>query len=242
MQMMDYWAIAERAIEIQNPITDRKMRLLDDYCALRDGLRVLDVGCGKGWLLRQWAERCDIHGTGLDINPHFIRFAEAAAARKGLGARLRFVHGPALAYAPEPASFDIVLCLGASFALGGFVEALDWMAGAVRPGGSLVVGEMTLRHHPSFPIGVVLPHDAADSIALIERHGAEVSATISASEADFERYVSHHRQATLAWGREHADHPDHAEVLRQSRADWTHYLKIIRPYFGWTIFVARRDD
>jgi cyclopropane fatty-acyl-phospholipid synthase-like methyltransferase len=242
MNMMDYWAIAERDLEIQNPITDRKMRQLDDYCAIRDGLKVLDVGCGKGWLLRQWAERHDIRGTGIDLNPNFIRFAEAATARKGLSTRLSFISGKALDFTPEPASYDIALCLGASFALGGFVEALEWMAKAVRPGGSMVIGELTLKHQPSFPLGVILPHDAADSIAIIERHGAEVSATISASDADFERYVSHHRQATLAWGRQHPDHPDHAEVLKQSRTDWTHYLKIVRPYFGWTIFVGRRDQ
>ena len=45
-----YWAIAERDIEIQNPITDRKLRLLDDYCDIRNGLHVLDIGCGEG----QW--------------------------------------------------------------------------------------------------------------------------------------------------------------------------------------------
>src|SRR6218665_1424129 len=57
LNQQDYWAIAEADIEIQNPVTDRKLRLLDDYCDIRDGLRVLDVGCGKAWLLRQWAEK-----------------------------------------------------------------------------------------------------------------------------------------------------------------------------------------
>ena len=67
MDDRDYWAIAERDLDIQNPVTDRKMRLLEDYCGLLDGLSVLDIGCGKAWLMRQWAERWDIRGTGLDI-------------------------------------------------------------------------------------------------------------------------------------------------------------------------------
>lgn len=242
MDASDYWAIAERDLEIQNPITDRKLRQLDDYCAVRDGLRVLDIGCGKAWLMRTWAEKFDIRGTGIDINSHFVRAAQAATARAVPGSRLSFVVGDATTFKTEPAGWDVVLCLGTSFALGGFVEALEWMGKAVRPGGSMVIGEMTLKHRPTFPIEAQLPHDALEAIAVIERHGFEVSATISASDADFERYVSHHRQATLAWGREHADHSDHAEVLTKSRADWTHYLKTIRPYFGWTIFVGRRDD
>ncbi len=31
MDQLNYWAIADREVEIQNPITDRKLRLLDDY-------------------------------------------------------------------------------------------------------------------------------------------------------------------------------------------------------------------
>jgi SAM-dependent methyltransferase len=190
--------------------------------------------------MRQWAERHDIRGTGLDVNRAFLDHARRKAVERGLMGRLSFVEGPASAFEAVPASYDVVLCLGTSFALGGFVAALDWMAGVVRPGGSMVIGDMTLKHRPAVNTHEVLPPDALDSIAVIERHGAEVSATISASDADFERYVSHHRQATLAWGREHPGHAFHAEVLERSRRDWTYYLRTIRPMLGWTIFVGRR--
>jgi cyclopropane fatty-acyl-phospholipid synthase-like methyltransferase len=242
MRQEDYWAIAERDLDIQSPITDRKMRQLDDYCAMRDGLSVLDIGCGKGWMLRTWAETYDIRGTGIDFNPHFIRAAEEAAARKRLTTKLNFVNIDLKEFAPEAGSFDVIVCLGTSYAFGGIVQALDWMSEACKPGGSIAIGEPTLKHRPSFPLGVQLPHETIEAIALIERHGFEVSATISASDADFERYVSHHRQATLAWGREHPEHPDHAEVLKKSRETWQNYLKIIRPHYGWTIFVGRRAD
>lgn len=234
-----YWDIAERDIEIQNPITDRKLRLLDDYCDIRDGLRVLDVGCGKAWVLRQWAERFEIEGVGLEINRRFIDTATRLAARRGIGHRLQFIEGRALDYKPEPQGFDIVMCLGATFALGGFVETLEWMAAAAKPGASLVVGEITLKHRPIVQHGP-LTHDATQRIAVIERHGAEVSATISASEADFERYASHHRHSTLIWAREHPHHPNVADVLSKSRADWMYFQQTIRAQFGWTIFVARR--
>lgn len=242
MNDLDYWAIAERDLEIQNPITDRKLRLLDDYCSIRDGLGVLDIGCGKAWLMRQWAERFDIRGTGLDVNPAFLDHARRKAAEQGVGNRLTFIQGPAREFEASRAAYDVALCLGTSFALGGFVEALDWMATVVRPGGSIVIGDMTLKHRPAVPTHEVLPPDALETIAIIERHGAEVCATISASDADFERYVSHHRQATLAWGRDHPQHPDHEAVLARSRNDWMHYLRTIRPMLGWTIFVGRRND
>lgn len=238
MDPLDYWAIAERDIAIQNPITDRKLWLLDDYCDIRDGLRILDIGCGKAWLLRHWAEHHAIDGTGLEINPHFLEVAERPATRRG---RLDFVAGPAAVFSPEPASYDVVLCLGASFALGGLVAAMDWMCAAARPGGAVVIGDITLKHAPTTR-DASLPHDALETMAIVERHGAEVAAMISASDADFERYASHHRHATLTWAEAHPEHPDHAEVLRKSREDWTYYLRTVRPHLGWTIFAGRRHD
>lgn len=236
MEEARYWAIAERDMEIQNPITDRKLRLLDAYCDIRDGLRVLDVGCGKAWLMRQWAQRFAIDGVGLETNVEFLDFARRRPPAHG---RIGYVEGPAADYRPEPESFDVAMCLGATFALGGFVGAMDWLAAAVRPGGAVVIGDLTLKHEPAFrSIDEVLPLTAIDTMAVVERHGAELAAVISASDADYERYVSHHRHATLRWATEHADHPDHEAVLARSRRDWTHYLRVERPYLGWAIFVG----
>jgi cyclopropane fatty-acyl-phospholipid synthase-like methyltransferase len=235
-----YWDVAERDLEIQNPITDRKLRLLDDYCDVRDGLKILDIGCGKAWLLRQWAGRCEIEGIGVEINRRFVDAARRFAAAQRVGHRLDFVHARAADYNPEPQGFDIVMCIGATFALGGFVEALEWMGRAAKPGGSIVIGDITLKHPPLTRHGP-LPHDTVDSIAIIDRHEAEVSATISASDADFERYAAHHRHNTLVWARENPDHPETPEILKRSHDDWMYYQRTIRPMLGWTIFVARRS-
>jgi cyclopropane fatty-acyl-phospholipid synthase-like methyltransferase len=237
MDTDDYWDIAEQDIEIQNPVTDRKLRLLDDYCDIRDGLDVLDIGSGKAWVMRGWAERFAITGTGLETNRHFIEFAGNRPPARG---RVGYIPGPAAEFSAPPDHYDIVMCLGAAFTLGGLVAALDRMVATARPGGTIVLGERTLRHKPVSAQGEILPHDALDTIAIIERHGAEVSATISASEADFERYASHHRHSTLTWARLHPNHPDHAEVLAKSRAEWNYFLRWIRPYLGFTVFVGRK--
>lgn len=237
MDDLTYWAIADRNIEIQNPVTDRKLRLLDGYCDIRDGLSVFDIGCGKAWVMRQWAERHAIEGVGVDINPRFIEFARRTTPARG---RLTFHSRSMEGFIVEPASYDVVMCLGATQAIGDIPSAVDWMVSAAKPGGSIVLGCITLRHQPEVPRGEILPLDVTQVIGVIERHGAEVSATISASEADYERFESHRRHSTLAWGRENAGHPDHADVLARSRANWMMYLKTIRPLLGWTIFVARK--
>ncbi|MGN6158410.1 MAG: SAM-dependent methyltransferase [Devosia sp.] len=239
MNQADYWAIADADIEIQNPVTDRKLRLLDDYCDIRDGARVLDVGCGTAWVMRQWAERYSIQGTGLDTNRVFLDFARSKRPAKG---KIDYVEGPAESFSPEAGSYDIVLCLGASFALGGFVSAVEWMANAAKPGGAVVIGDITLKHRPAVYTHQHLPLDPIDAASVVQRHGAEVSALISASDADFERYASHHRHSTLAWARRNPNHPNTAATLAKSRADWLAYLGWTRPHYGWTIFVARKTS
>ncbi len=237
MNSQDYWAIAEADIEIQNPITDRKLRLLDDYCDMRDGLKVVDVGCGKAWLLRQWAERHDIEATGLELNPAFVAFARSHTPKRG---RVTIIEGPADQFVPEPGSYDVALCLGATFALGGFVQSVEWMVRAVRPGGVVVVGDLSLKHRPAVNTHQHLPLDATELAAVMQRHDCEVSALISASDADFERYMSHHRHATVRWMIDHKDHPDHDDVRDRSAEEWNHYLRTMRPHLGWTIVVGHK--
>lgn len=237
MKQEDYWAIAEADIEIQNPVTDRKLRLLDDYCDVRDGLKVLDVGCGKAWVMRQWADRYDIVGTGLETNPAFLSFARSHRPRRGA---ITYLEGPAETFVPEAASYDIALCLGATFALGGFPQSVEWMVHSVKVGGAVVVGDLTLKHRPAVASHQHFPLDSTELAGVMQRHGVEVSALISASDADFERYASHHRHATIRWAIENRGHPDHDEVLNKSSDDWNYYLRTIRPYLGWTIVVGHK--
>ncbi|HUX45711.1 MAG TPA: methyltransferase domain-containing protein [Terracidiphilus sp.] len=77
---------------------------------LRDPMRIADVGCGGGDLLRQiagWARRRGIavELTGIDLNPYAAR-AAAESTPKDLG--IAWVTGNALEYRPEK-SLDIAV-------------------------------------------------------------------------------------------------------------------------------------
>jgi len=56
MHFTKFFSIVEGELEILNPTSHEKLMLLADYCAISDGDRVLDVGSGKGYMLRQWAK------------------------------------------------------------------------------------------------------------------------------------------------------------------------------------------
>ncbi len=81
---------------------------LAELAALEAGTRVLDVGCGIGGPARHLAAKHGCRVTGLDLTEEYCRVANMLAARTGLGERVEFRHGDALAMPFEDASFDVV--------------------------------------------------------------------------------------------------------------------------------------
>ncbi|MGH6944730.1 MAG: class I SAM-dependent methyltransferase, partial [Geminicoccaceae bacterium] len=69
-------------------------------------MRVLDVGCGIGGASRYVAATCGCHVVGIDLTPEFCRSAALLAQMVGLGDRVEYRHGSALALPFENASFD----------------------------------------------------------------------------------------------------------------------------------------
>lgn len=103
-----------------------------------DGLRILDLGCGRGdmtlWLANQGADV-----TAIDLSPEMVTLANERIARYAAG-RARAVSGPVESLPFEDAEFDLVfgkwilhhLELGA---------AAPEIARVLRPGGRGVFGE-----------------------------------------------------------------------------------------------------
>ena len=60
---------------------------------IREGERVLDLGCGYGAVARSIAERSGAMVTGMDFNPENLKLARSMIEREGLGERLRIVEG-----------------------------------------------------------------------------------------------------------------------------------------------------
>jgi cyclopropane fatty-acyl-phospholipid synthase-like methyltransferase len=54
------------------------------------GSRVLEVGCGTGGVTRRLAMETGASAVGVDINPHGIEAASAAAAREAVASRVSF--------------------------------------------------------------------------------------------------------------------------------------------------------
>ena len=83
-----------------------RVKAISDYLTLRPGMRVIDIGCGPGYILRHLPEGVDY--TGFDIDESYIdharrafghlgqfdcRYFDAAAAREFGGADVVMMNG-----------------------------------------------------------------------------------------------------------------------------------------------------
>jgi len=236
-----YYVVAERDHEIQNPTSEEKLLLLGERLRLGPESRVLDVASGRGGPALLLAGRfgCSIHG--IEIAPEFHAVAVERAEAAGLADRVSFELGDGAAARLEPGSYDVAMCLGASFVWGGLAGTLDALEPVVRPGGHVVVGEPFWRRFP-LPEGYEErdhPFTSLDgTVAIFESGSLRVVSVIASSEDDFDRYETLHWRAAEEWLAANPDDPHAAEIREWHERGKRTYLRHGRDYLGWAIFVC----
>jgi len=157
------------------------------------GGRVLEVGCGSGGVTRRLAMETGASAVGVDINPHGIEAASAAAVREGLSSRVSFQvvdAGKRLPFAGD--SFDAIFCNDAINHLPARAELFgDWHR-LLKPGGRLlftdpivVTGPVTneeIRVRSSIGFYLFLP--AGCNERLLERAGFVVEQLRDVTDAE----------------------------------------------------------
>lgn len=129
----DVWtkAVREHALESRRLVTDEAVVNAVLNCG---GSRILDVGCGEGWLSRRLADAgCDV--TGFDASAELVEQAQ-------LGGAAKFLHLSYEQFATEPErigrDYDVSVC---NFSLLGedLAPALKALRRVAKPSGHLII-------------------------------------------------------------------------------------------------------
>lgn len=129
---------------------------------LRRGIRVLDVGCGRGRTMMRLAELFPASGfVGIDLSAPAIAAARDEASAKGLtNIEFKVTDASDLDRKAEPASFDFVTTFDAVHDQGRPLNVLRGIHRALKPGGVYLMQDIRassdVRKNVGHPIGTFL--------------------------------------------------------------------------------------
>jgi SAM-dependent methyltransferase len=227
-----FFHVAESEHELQNPTSPEKIRRLGELLRLGPESRVLDVACGRGGPAVILASTFGCRIVGVERSPEFAATARVRTA----GLPVEIVEADAAEFPLEPESFDVAMCIGASFVWDGLEGTLAALAPVAR--GHVVVGEPYWRAEPPaddegfFTLAGVAERFAAAGLAVV--------GVLAASDDDWDWYESLHWRALEEWLGANPGDPDAAEIRARHEESRDRYLREQRTALGWAILVGRK--
>lgn len=135
------------AVESRNWHLQSRMALnletIDRYA--KPGGRVLDIGCGTGFLLERLAGR-GFSGVGIDLSPESVEHARRRLAEIGAADRLTAIVGSA--YEPPAGPYDLIALTDVLEHLEDPRACLAALRAQLAPGGLLVISTPNRRSLP----------------------------------------------------------------------------------------------
>jgi len=173
-----YWPEPARAAHTPDDFAAAAERLTDEICAaagVRDGLRILDVGCGFGGTIASLNDRLSgVDLTGLNIDDRQLARARTMVVSRP-GNRIRFQPGDACALPFTDASFDVVLAVESIFHFRDRRSFFHEVKRVLRPGGCLALSDFVPIRYVHFKSSSFYgPINLRCSAALYRRLAAEV--------------------------------------------------------------------
>lgn len=247
---MDSWKfydICHRDHLIYNPFSLAKLDELVTLLDLPSGARVLDIACGKAELTLRLVERYSASGDAVDLSPFCVRDAREQARRRVPDGALVFYEQDGATFQAPPSSYDLAICLGASWTFDGHHGTLQALQRFTKPGGQVLVGEPYWRKEPDpayfaaggFSLEIFSTH--AGNVAIGEELGLTPLYTIVSSDDDWDRYKGLQWRAAERYAAARPDDPDAAEIVRRQRAARERYLRWERDALGWAIYLFRAE-
>jgi len=245
MNIWKYYGVTHADHLVMNPTSEAKTDEIISLLPLKPNARVLDIASGKGEQLLRIIEKHDATGIGIDISPYEIEASTQRAISRGLEGKVEFIEGDGAKQNFEPHSFDLAMCLGASWVWGGHLGTIEALKKLVKPGGLMLLGEpyklkdpepAYVEAEPDFAASMVTH---AENVEIAQSAGLNPLYSIVSDHNDWDRYEGLCLRAAQLFAEENPDDPDAAEILDMRRGEYDLYLKHSRDTAGWAIYLFR---
>lgn len=112
---------------------------------ISESVTVVDLGCGKGAVAVEVAEKLKLRVLGIDLYKPFVEHCKDLAESRGVAELCDFIHGDILKLAGKFKSFDIALFVALGDVLGPLDQTVSVIRQYVKPGGYIVISDGFIR-------------------------------------------------------------------------------------------------
>jgi len=241
MDFLTFFDIAERNMEIINPLSEKKIIKLGKYAGFGPHTKIIDFGCGFAEPMILWSREFGISAFGIDFRPCAIERATKKIQSLGMNDRLEVVLADGSKYEFEKHHYDAATCIGASFIWKGFQPALRVLKTAIKPGGKILIGEpyylKDASHLPQDIFGGEKFYYETELLDMIRAENLELEFMVRSDDEDWLTYEAGNWQGFLAWLDENPDHPERNQVIDRLHSEQDTYIKYGREYLGWAVYI-----
>lgn len=112
---------------------------------LHDKSKVLDLGCGKGAVCVQLADKFGCNVLGIDASEPFLKDAQTKASEHKVSQLCEFVQEDILEYVKTEHHFNLVILASLGGIFGSFKNTIATLRSQVKKGGYMIVDDGYLR-------------------------------------------------------------------------------------------------
>ncbi len=204
-----------------------KYDLVARKLGLRAGMRLLDVGCGWGGMVRHAVREYGVHAIGVTLSREQAAWGQAAVERDGLAARGQVRHGDYRDVAET--GFDAISSIGLTEHVGlrEYPAYFGFLRDHLRPGGRLLNHCITRPSNRPVQVGAFIDRYVFPDGELTGSGRIITAAQDAGLEVRHEENLREHYALTLAgWCRNLVEHWDEcvAEVGEGTARVWGLYM------------------
>ncbi|GAB1421144.1 hypothetical protein MASR2M15_12880 [Anaerolineales bacterium] len=245
--MIDYHDLADHLSLYPFPITQNHLQRLADTLSLSSQVRLLDLSCGKGELLCQWAQKYELKGLGVDNDEEKIKLARERATELEVWSEAHFVSDTVSDFPQEFHEYDVVLSLGGAYHWPDHLSALKSMQEALTDAhaGMLVLGDFFWKQEPDPQTCQKFNLDPSELNTLthltqnFHEAGLLVMNIIIADQVDWDEYYSQQWLGMMRWLHRHPE-TNYDPIIKTMMESQRKYLEYERELISWGIFVLTR--
>ncbi len=229
--LQDFWEIGTQP--------DVIIKTIQNHFPGRTGMRVLDLGCGKGAVSIQLAHSLHCHCTGYDAIGPFVNEARMKAKEWGVDPLCAFHEADVRMVAATETGYDVVVLGSVGPVFGDYFETLSTLSGCLREGGVIMIDDATIDDTSSYIHPCIQKRSAV--IEQIQRTGMTLieESIHESSDIQSHEYQEEYRRLSLRCEELMAIHPEKRDLFDAYRKKQEDEYRVLEEHATCTLFVIQ---